>query len=230
MTMQPDEDKPQQRYHHGNVKEALIDVAMKLIESNEVELLSLRRLAKEVGVTPSAVYNHFSDKNALMLAIKIRLYDEFNKFFESRSSRTDDPEQDLLEICLAYYYFSQEYPSRFHFLFSSILPMEWSTPEMVEISCRTLVRTRKLVLDIYDKYQVQVSEENVVNTTLLVWAQLHGMVALKKSGSIKAAVAYQDWPEACSLVSHEQVEQLIRNHLRMTVNAILNTQHGESHH
>ena len=53
--------KPNQRYHHGNVKEALIDVAMKLIEANEVEMISLRRLSKEVGVTPSAVYNHFSD-------------------------------------------------------------------------------------------------------------------------------------------------------------------------
>ncbi|MDD9890353.1 MAG: TetR/AcrR family transcriptional regulator [Gammaproteobacteria bacterium] len=225
-----DKENKSQPYHHGNVKEALIDIAMKLIESNEVQLLSLRRLAKEVGITPSAVYNHFSDKNALMLAIKIRLYDEFNKFFENRSSKSDDPEQGLLEICLAYYHFSQEYPSRFHFLFSSILPMEWSTPEMVEISCRTLVKTRGLVLNIYDKYKVPCSEEDVVNTTLLIWAQLHGIVALKKSGSIKAAIVYQDWPEACSMVSHEQVEGLIRNHLKMTINAILNIQHADSHH
>ena len=80
--MLTEEDKTQP-YHHGNVREALIDEGMQLIESNQVELLSLRRLAKEVGVTPSAVYNHFPNRNALMLAIKIRLYDEFNKFFEN---------------------------------------------------------------------------------------------------------------------------------------------------
>ncbi|MCH2323639.1 MAG: TetR/AcrR family transcriptional regulator [Pseudomonadales bacterium] len=227
--MLTEEDKARP-YHHGNVKEALIDVGMKLIESNEVELLSLRRLAQEIGVTPSAVYNHFSDKNALMLAIKIRIYDEFNKFFENRSSNSGDPEQDLLELCLAYCHFSQEYPSRFHFLFSSILPKEWSTPEMVEIACRTLVRTHKLVLKIYDKYKAPCSEENVVNTTLLIWTQLHAVVALKKSEIIKATVNYQDWPEACLLVSQEQVEELIRNHLTMAVNTILNTQHAESHH
>ena len=135
-----------------------------------------------------------------------------------------------MEICLAYCHFSQEYPSRFHFLFSSILPIEWSTPDMVEIATRTLAKTRKLVLKIYDKYKVPCSEEKVVNTTLLIWAQLHGIVALKKSEIINAAVSYQGWPEACSLVSHEQVEGLIRNHLTMTVNAILNTQHAESHH
>ena len=228
--MQPDEDKPQQHYHHGNVKESLIDVAMKLIDSNEVELLSLRSLAKAVGVTPSAVYNHFPNKNALMLAIKIRLYDELNKFFESRYNHTNDPEQDLLEVCMVYYYFSQDYPSRFQFLYSYIFPREWSTPKMVELSCRTLVRTRNLILEIYDKYKVPVSDEKVVNTSLLVWAQLHGLVALKRSGSIKAAVAFQDWPEACSLNNHEQVEELIRNHLKVTVNTILKTLHGEGHH
>ena len=227
--MLTEEDKTQP-YHHGNVREALIGVGMQLIESNQVELLSLRRLAKEVGVTPSAVYNHFPNRNALMLAIKIRLYDEFNKFFENRSSNSGDPEQDLVEICLAYCHFSQEYPSRFHFLFSSILPIEWSTPDMVEIATQTLAKTRKLVLKIYDKYKVPCSEVKVVNTTLLIWAQLHGIVALKKSEIINAAVSYQGWPEACSLVSHEQVEGLIRNHLTMTVNAILNTQHTKSHH
>ena len=91
------------------------------------------------------------------------------------------------------------------------------------------MRTRKLILEIYDKYNVPVSDEKVVNTSLLVWAQLHGLVALKKSGSIKAAVAFQGWPEACSLVNHEQAEGLIRNHLRMTVNAILNTLQSEGH-
>ena len=131
---------------------------------------------------------------------------------------------------MVYYDFSQDYPSRFQFLFSYIFPMEWSTPKMVELSCRTLVRIRSLILEIYDKYKVPVSDEKVVNTSLLVWAQLHGLVALKKSGSIKAAVAFQDWPEACSLVNHEQVEGLIRNHLKMTVNAILNTLHSEGHH
>ena len=227
--MLTEEDKTQP-YHHGNVREALIDEGMQLIESNQVELLSLRRLAKEVGVTPSAVYNHFSNRNALMRAIKIRLYEEFNKFFENRSSNSGDPEQDLVEICLAYCHLPQESPSPCSCLISPSLPIAGATPDMVEIATRTLAKTRKLVLKIYDKYKVPCSEEKVVNTTLLIWAQLHGIVALKKSEIINAAVTYQDWPKSCSLVSHEQVEGLIRNHLTMTINAILNTQRAESHH
>ena len=228
--MLSEEQKLNQPYHHGNVKEALINVAIKLIEDNQLALISLRRLAKEVGVTPSAVYNHFADKDALMLAIKTRVYEEFNQFFEEHTSDANDPEESLLEMCLAYYHFSKEYPSRFQFLFSSVLPMEWSTPETVEIFCRCLVRARKLVLGIYEKYQIPCSEETLVNSTLLVWSQLHGIVTLRISGSIQAAVAYQDWPAGCALTHDDEVAQLIKNHRDNLVNGILNSQRSGSHH
>jgi AcrR family transcriptional regulator len=223
------EEQEQRAYHHGNVKEALIDEAMKFIEADAIEQLSLRRLAREVGVTPSAVYNHFSDKNALMLAIKLRLYEEINHYFESHCELGPDPEDNLLQICMAYYHYAEEYPARFQLMFTLRLPMEWSTPEFVEVSCRCLAATRKIVLDIYNKYQIPCSEEAVVNTTLLVWSQLHGIIALKNTGSIKAAVAYQDWPAPCALVNDEDVIALIRQHVTMTVNAILNAQHGDNH-
>jgi len=228
--MLSEKQKQNHPYHHGNVKEALISVAMRLMEDGQVSLISLRRLSKEVGVTPSAVYNHFSDKDALMLAIKTRVYEEFNQFFEERISDSNDPEESLLEMCLAYYHFSKEHPSRFQFLFSSVLPMEWSTPETVEVFCRCLVRTRKLVLGIYKKYQIPCSEEALVNTTLLVWSQLHGIVALRNSGSIQAAVAYQNWPSSCALIHDHEVERLIKSHRDNVVNGILNYQRSESHH
>lgn len=217
-------------YHHGNVKEALVDAAMSLIASNSTELISLRRLSKEVGITPSAVYNHFTDKDTLMLAIKVRIYAFFNRFLEQHSSENAKPEQALLEICLAYYHFSRMYPSQFRFLFGSTLPMEWTSAENAEVCCRSIVRTRKLVFDIYQKFQISCSEETVVNTTLLVWSQLHGIVMLKNSGSLAAAVAYQDWPQSCALKEDQQVEKLIGTHIQIMLNGILNSQGSEGHH
>ncbi len=222
--------KQQQSYHHGNVKNALIDAAMELIERNEADSISLRRLAKEVGVTPSAVYNHFADRDTLMLAIKIRLYEQLNRFFDTEISENQDPEQALLEVCFAYFRFSQQQPARFMFLFSSTLPLERSTPEFIEVSCHSLVRSRKLVYKVFEKHQVSCSEEDVVNTTMLIWSQLHGIVMLRNSGSIPAAVAYQDWPSSCGLNEVEEVESLIRNHVKMTVDAIISKQRQSSQH
>ncbi|MEQ8313698.1 MAG: TetR/AcrR family transcriptional regulator [Gammaproteobacteria bacterium] len=222
--------KEHQPYHHGNVKGALIDAAMALIDTNQTDAISLRRLAKEVGVTPSAVYNHFADKDSLMLAIKIRLYEELNRFFDSRCEDSSDPEQGLLDVCYAYYRFSQEQPARFLFLFSSVLPLERSTPEFIEVACHSLVRSRKLIYKVFEKYNIPCKEEDVINTTILVWSQLHGIVMLRNSGSIPAVVAYQDWPVSCGLNNDDEVEKLIRENVNMTVNAILNKQHSDSHH
>lgn len=228
--MYSEDIKTHQPYHHGNVKSALIDAAIGLIDTNKTDTISLRRLAKEVGVTPSAVYNHFADKDSLMLAIKIRLYEDLNRFFDTRCDNSADPEQTLLETCYAYFRFSQEQPARFLFLFNSVLPLERSTQEFIEVACKSLVRTRKLIFRIFEKYNVPCNEEDVVNTTLLIWSQLHGIVLLRNSGSIPAAVAYQDWPSSCGLNNDMEVEQLIRENVNMTVNAILNKQHSSNHH
>lgn len=217
-------------YHHGNVKEALVDEALRLIETDAVGSISLRRLSKGVGVTPSAVYNHFADKDALLLAIKTRIYDSMNQYFAARRSNTENPEQALLETCMAYYHFANDYPSQFDFLFGSVLPMEWSDAETIAVSCRSILDTRKLVQQIYEKYRLVSSETAIVNTTLLIWSQLHGIVALRNSGSIQAVVGYQHWPESCALKRDEEVKRLIHGHIEMIVNGIINSRSTQSQH
>ncbi len=224
---------PQQtntNYHHGNVKEALLDAAQLYIENNEGEMISLRGLSKAVGVTPSAVYNHFADKNALILATKLRLYHSFNEFYARHCIVSGEPGRELVDMCLAYFHFSREYPSQFRFLFSSSLPMEWSTDEMVDVSCRCIVRVRSLIFAIHDKYQLRCSEEEVVNATLLIWSQLHGIITLRNSGLIAAAVSHQEWPARCGLSEDAQVEKLIRDHVQIMLDGMLSSSHGKSKH
>ncbi len=56
-------------YHHGNLKEALISAAMKEIASDGIEAFSLRGVARRAGVSAPAVYRHFADKEALLVAV-----------------------------------------------------------------------------------------------------------------------------------------------------------------
>jgi AcrR family transcriptional regulator len=53
-------------YHHGDLRAALIQAGLKALESQGLAELSLRQLAREVGVSPTAVYRHFPDKQALL--------------------------------------------------------------------------------------------------------------------------------------------------------------------
>lgn len=56
-------------YHHGDLRDAALRVAITLIARDGVEAFSLRAVAREVGVSPSALYRHFADKDALVAAV-----------------------------------------------------------------------------------------------------------------------------------------------------------------
>ncbi len=56
-------------YHHGDLRTALLDAGLKLLAERAADDLSLREMAREVGVSATAVYRHFPDKGALMAAL-----------------------------------------------------------------------------------------------------------------------------------------------------------------
>lgn len=57
------------KYHHGDLRRALVDAGLQLVAQAPVDALSLRELARRVGVSPTAVYRHFPDRAALMAAL-----------------------------------------------------------------------------------------------------------------------------------------------------------------
>ena len=56
-------------YHHGALREALVEAGLRALEAAEGSAISLRELAREVGVSPTAVYRHFPNKDALLAAL-----------------------------------------------------------------------------------------------------------------------------------------------------------------
>jgi AcrR family transcriptional regulator len=56
-------------YHHGDLRAALVEAGLKALETQDIEEISLRQLAREAGVSPTAVYRHFPDKDALLSAL-----------------------------------------------------------------------------------------------------------------------------------------------------------------
>lgn len=59
-------------YHHGSLRDALISACVEIIEADGIGAVSLRRVAREAGVTSAAPYHHFADRSALLAAIAVR--------------------------------------------------------------------------------------------------------------------------------------------------------------
>lgn len=105
--------KPASRYHHGNLREALIAATLRLIADGKD--VSVREAARLAGVSPAAPFRHFPDKAALMAAVAERTMATFRKFLTDALAGVDgaDPLAALRVMCLAYLAFARTHPEMF---------------------------------------------------------------------------------------------------------------------
>jgi AcrR family transcriptional regulator len=115
-----------QKYHHGDLRNALIEEGIKMINAGGEEALSLRKLAEKCGVSMAAPYAHFKSKEDMINAIKEYVTDNFTEYLEkavaSVSEDVEDDEKDIekkiLALGNAYVRFFIKNPEYFTFLFS----------------------------------------------------------------------------------------------------------------
>ena len=112
-------------YHHGDLRQALVDAACRHLLESGADTLSLRALARELGVSQTAPYRHFESKNALFAAVAshgfMLLVDQLN----TAQKMQPDTRESLIEVGLAYIRWSETNPEKYQLCFdSSILNFE----------------------------------------------------------------------------------------------------------
>lgn len=105
------------RYHHGDLKAALIDVAISLIAERGVRDFSLAEASRRLGVTVAAPYRHFADRDDLLAAVGMRALAAFAAALAAEGRDTDPPEQRLAALARAYVRFAGEQRPLFDTLF-----------------------------------------------------------------------------------------------------------------
>jgi AcrR family transcriptional regulator len=112
-------------YHHGDLKNALIEAGLEILSKEGVSGLSLRKVARKAGVSHSAPYAHFADKQALIAAISTEGYRLlYEKMQEIQKKFIDDPSRQLVEVAWAYVRFAQTDPEQFKGTFSNAVASE----------------------------------------------------------------------------------------------------------
>ena len=109
------------RYHHGDLHDTLLREAGILLREQGVEGLSLRRLAERAGVSRTAPYHHFSDKNALLCALAERGFQGLEQLIDTLSLDSADPEPGLRRFVRAYLRFASDDPERYELMFGRTL-------------------------------------------------------------------------------------------------------------
>jgi AcrR family transcriptional regulator len=104
-------------YHHGALREALLSASLRLIEAEGIGAVSLRRVAREAGVSPGAPYHHFADRGALLAALTAQGFRLLAQDLAAARANTGSPVQALSAVLRAYVAFAQRHPAYFRLMF-----------------------------------------------------------------------------------------------------------------
>ena len=112
-------------YHHGNLRQALVEAAVDVVREGGPEALALRELARRVGVSHNAAYRHFADREALVDVAAGRALEALVATVHKRLARVDDEDpvrrarRRLMEIGAGYVEFALEETGLFRLLFTA---------------------------------------------------------------------------------------------------------------
>jgi AcrR family transcriptional regulator len=117
------------RYHHGDLKAALIDTSVGLIAEDGVRAFSVAEASRRLGVAVSAPYAHFADREELLAAVAVRTYQLFRAELAPELDRFPEPAEQLAAIARAYVRFAGTHRALFSMLFDE-LPDKRRHPEI----------------------------------------------------------------------------------------------------
>lgn len=124
MKVKPDPLATPRRYHHGDLRQAVIDAGLALLVSRPLAELGLREVAREVGVSATALYRHFADKQALKTALAQAGLDRLAQAQQAASAQAGGGAAGFQASGLAYVRFAVDQPVLFRLVFSHAQPDE----------------------------------------------------------------------------------------------------------
>ena len=165
-------------YHHGNLRQTLLVAAKDLITEYGIESLSLRKLAEKIGVSRTAAYHYFDDKNDLLCAIAAQGFRRRKQEMLKQNKDSKQTERQKLQqyIC-AYVHFAVENPEEYELMFGRcIWKQAKCTAELREVAYASF----KQQVEMVGQWQAVglISGDNPLRTAQVLWGTLHGIAKL----------------------------------------------------
>ena len=169
-------------YHHGDLKRALVDGALRLIEEKGPTGFTLSEAAREAGVTPAAVYRHFEGREDLIAEAARQGYEIFADLMEYAYAKGQPSALASFEATgRAYLAFARKYPGHYVAMFESGISIQ-RTPELNDVATRAMGVLEKAAAEL----SMHIPEDKRPPPQMFsahIWAMSHGVVELFARGS-----------------------------------------------
>lgn len=173
------------RYHHGDLRAALVAAGLEILEAEGVAALTLRGVAARAGVSHAAPAHHFPTLKALLTALATVAFERFDAAMrEARAAAPADPASQVTAAGEGYLRFATANPGLFRLMFSADR-LDWTDPDLKQAArpsrdqlsaVSAPAAERAGLADPADKLRVE----------HLVWAAAHGQAHLALEGKIGA--------------------------------------------
>ena len=171
-------------YHHGALREELITASLKLIEAEGIGAVSLRRVAREAGVSPGAPYHHFTDRSALLAAIIVRGSALLEQSLREARQHAPTAAAALGALIEAYVRFAAGNPAYIHLMLRPELSHPENHPEVQAAGEGAITLLTEVVQDCQREGSAPPGDPATL--TGLVWALAIGIVTLWLDGPLEA--------------------------------------------
>jgi AcrR family transcriptional regulator len=165
------------KYHHGNLRRALIDAALWLIAEEGATSFTLREVARRAGVSHTAPYRHFADKIALLAAVAEEGFRAMREYMlEAYAHAPQEPLARFQALGIAYVRFALNHPSHFRVMFGPQITDPTAYPALHEVSQRTFALLVEAIVACQTVHKVRPGDPHAL--ALVTWAEVHGLAML----------------------------------------------------
>ncbi|MGQ9842483.1 MAG: TetR/AcrR family transcriptional regulator [Spirochaetota bacterium] len=166
-----------------NVKQRILDVAVKLIINDGFFRLSMRKIAAQIGVSATTIYNYYTNKDELYFYIRIRGFELLLQYFETAYTSQTLPRQKFLAIIRGYIHFGLTYPDYYEIMF-----LNRNVPKFLDcvgtsleaVAAKEKAVALKPFLFTVEKLQdhLNLNQAEAYTLAMQMWIELNGLVSL----------------------------------------------------
>jgi AcrR family transcriptional regulator len=199
-----------QAYHHKDLRNALVDEALAILAESGPGAITLRELARRLGVTHTAPYAHFPDKRTLLEAVADEGFDRLTQLLEQAGASERDPSRRFVSQGIAYVQFARDNPNLYRLMF--VDPELGHDPECAW--SEQADRAFDVLLNVLSELGVPQDADNTLAAG--IWALLHGVAMLEIDGRLHGKTTYHG---KAALADGDAVVLLMSNYLMRGLDA-----------
>lgn len=171
------------RYHHGDLRRALIEEALRTIQTDGVEFLTLRAVGLKLGVSRTALYRHFSDKQALLAAVGREGFRTLRLALAGAWEEHGRGRAGFEAMGMAYVTFAVAHPAHYRVMFGRFVESCSKDPEFVQEASSAF---QVLVDSVVEQQQAAlIRRDDPLMLSRFIWAVVHGIAMLAIDGQLR---------------------------------------------